>query len=364
MELLLALLAELLAVLTIAGAILCVAIALAALAALVLGLFGRRVATSRLRRGLRRAAIITIAAVTLALVLAQTVAAPALLRRALASVAAERGLHLTFEDAELSLLRGALRLRNARLDRGEALALAGERVAIDVDWPSLLLGDRIRVEKLDLHGVTGRVHQSGALRLPKIPATIDHLTLSAIDVAFARGGGDPHRLTIKELSVAPLRSDQALFDLLLATSGRLKIDAFDVEVRRAPGLTTWSILGVPTAILGVELPPALRGLEALALDLEIAAEHDEPIGDDAHLEVTLGVAAARGDPGRDSEEGRARRIAGALTRVARAAGFGELRFALTIDAAALRGQTSLDESALHHALHAALAGALRRWVGR
>ena len=40
------------------------------------------------------------------------------------------------------------------------------------------------------------------------------------------------------------------------------------------------------------------------------------------------------------------------------------RFEVTLDAASLRGQTSLDESALHHALHAALAGALRRWVGR
>ncbi|MEZ4451425.1 MAG: hypothetical protein R3B09_18240 [Nannocystaceae bacterium] len=357
MELLLALLAELLAILAVSAGVLVVLAALAIVAALLLALVRREAAATRLRRGLRRASIVVLVVVTLGLVALQTIAAPAAIRWAIADLPARGGPRITFEDADLSLLRGALRLRGVTLDRGEDLSLRGERVAIDVDWPSLLVGDRIRVESLDLRGIRGRIHRvEGARRPPRgRPAIVDHLSLADVDVAAAVG---PHtlRVQIKELRVAPLRSDRAIFDLLVAAAGRAQIDAFHLEARRQPGLTTWSIRGVPTALLGLELPPALKFLEDVALDLEIEAEHDEPIADAADLRLTAGVGLV----GSEGPRSRARRLVDTAHRLARAAGFGEIEAELHVDAASLQDQAALTESALRHALQAALRQAMRR----
>jgi hypothetical protein len=93
-------------------------------------------------------------------------------------------------------------------------------------------------------------------------------------------------LRLDELSVSPLRSDLALFDLLYGARGRGDVDghAFEVESAQVPGgrLTTWRAPEVPLSLAMPYLGRGSRWIEAGVVEVEVEdrwlTEHGLAIG--------------------------------------------------------------------------------------
>ncbi|HRI07889.1 MAG TPA: hypothetical protein PKW35_08735 [Nannocystaceae bacterium] len=276
MEPLLVVLAELVAVASIAGVVAFVAALLA-----IVGVALRLIPATRgarLARGLARLFIAVFSASVVLLVILQGPAVGLALRFALGGLAERVGYDLRFSEAHADVLTGELTLEGVRVERPGELRVDVERARIDVSWPSVLTS-RFTVQEVELHGVRGFF---GAPTRPRRgdarqarPLTIERIDLRDAQIALpASSTSSGHRLEILELSVSPLRSDHAVEDLLAGARGRMRVDALDLAVLERNDGTRWEIAGIPLAKLPGVPEPLARAVDHLDLTLDATASED------------------------------------------------------------------------------------------
>lgn len=376
MEALIVVVAELAAVFVTMALVVALLVAAGALAGLLSATAGRRPTRTGLRR-LRQLLIAAFAIASLLLLALQTVALRPLMNWGLGRLAESHGYEVSIADAELSLLRGGLEVRELRIRKGEAIAVTVQRIDLDLEWPSLM-GDRLQLQHLEIEGVLGRFAppsspsdptKAGATRSRRFIA--DSLTVRDLDLVIASDATPVgHHLRVDRLVIAPLRSDHLIYDLILSSEGQLRLDELTIRAERAEraeraghpdGDLHWRVDGIPSAMIRHRLGPAFAGLRSGTLDLDLGAPRTrsgEP-SDETTLTLAVILHGTRVDPPADSSA-RQRLAAGALNLALRARDPLEIELRLPIRAQDFQDALSLADAGLESAVTRSLIDAVIR----
>jgi len=366
MEALIVVVAELATVFVTTALVVAALAATGALAGLLSATAGRRPTRKGVRR-LRQLLLVAFVIASLLLLALQTVALPPLLHWGLGNLAGSHGYEVSIADAELSLLRGGLEVRELRIRKGEAIAVTVQRIDLDLEWPSLL-GDRLHLQHLEIDGVLGRFAPTSASTPPKTPAKrsrrfiADSLTLRDLDLVIA-SDADPlgHHLRIDSLAIAPLRSDHLLYDLILSSEGLLRLDELTIRADRAADKLHWRVAGIPSAMIRHRLGPAFAGLRSGNLDLDLRAPQTpaEAPSDETTLTLGIHLHGTRIDSPAGSTA-RQRLAAEALNLAHRARDPLEIELRLPIRAQDFQNALSLADAGLESAVTRSLVDAVIR----
>lgn len=367
-EALLVVVAEVAVVLVIAGCLVAGASLLGAAVGLITALAGLRLPTQPRLRRVRRVLAIALAVAVTAVVALQTFALRPALAWVLGGLGESRGYVVEVGGAEVELLRGGLSLRDLHVRRGAGVDFRVASLDLDLDWSSLL-SDRLELQDLEIRGVLGRYAatapaEPAPARPPRRAFASARVAVDDVDLVLA-SAVDPlgHHLRIDSLEVAPLRSDHPLYDLLLASRGRLWVDDLFVEIRRDATRTRWTVAGLPVTAIRRHLGEPLAWLSAGALDVElelwteatVTAEHL----DDADVHVHLRLREPRLSPPKDLSL-RGRVALKALDLALRAADPLALDLRLPLRADDFAGALTLADAGLESALARAVTEALIR----
>lgn len=367
MEALLVVVAEVAAVLVLAGSLVAAASLLGAAVGLITALAGLRLPTQPRLRRLRGALALALVVAATAVVALQTVALRPALGWLLAGLGEARGYTIEIGAADLSLLRGGLTLGDLRVRKGDGVDLHVDHLELDLDWSSIV-GARLELQDLELRGVLGRYAPTSAAQ-PRPPSrrrpfTAARVAVDDVNVVIA-SAVDPlgHHLRIDTFEVAPLRSSHPLYDLLLASRGRLWVDDLFVEIDRDATRTRWSVAGIPAAAIGHRLGSPLAWLSAGALDLDLelrtAPTPTSQAPSDADLNLRLRLRDARVSPPKELPLAKRLAVKG-LDLALQAAEPLPLDVQLPLRADDFTGALTLADAGLESALTRALADAVIR----
>jgi hypothetical protein len=366
-EALLVVVAEVAAVLVLAGSLVAAASLLGATVGLITALAGLRLPTQPRLRRLRGGLALALVLAAGSLVALQTVALRPALGWLLAGLGEARGYTVEIGAADLALLRGGLALGDLRVRKGDGVDLRVDHLELDLDWSSIVSA-RLKLQDLEIRGVLGRYADTtdAEPRPPsrRRPFAAARVAVDDVDVVIA-SAVDPlgHHLRIDTFEVAPLRSDHPLYDLLLASRGRLWVDDLFVEIDRDATRTRWSVAGVPAAAISHRLGGPLTWLSAGALDLELELRTTTtPTSQgprDADLRLRLRLRDARVSPPKELPLAKRLAVKG-LDLALRAAEPLTLELDLPLRADDFAGALTLADAGLESALTRALADAVIR----
>ncbi|MEZ4429397.1 MAG: hypothetical protein R3A51_17110 [Nannocystaceae bacterium] len=368
MELLVVIAAELLAAVTLAGALVGGALALSVLLFLSECTWslirGRRPAPARGRgRAARRGLVALFVVIALALALLQTALLEPLARRGLASLAARGGPQVAFERLDAAVWRGRARVEGLTITPpGAAAPLRVRAVEIDVELRSLA-GPRLIVDALVIEGLSGQLARGEGTRArgaARAPFVLRSLALR--DAALTLVHGEATRqLTLESARVSPLRSDHALEDLLFRSEARGAVDSIAFSIERGASGNTWSIKQVPTAALSGRLDGFARWITGGGLSLTV--ETVAPAGGErGRLDFAVSLRGVRLEAPADADR-RARLAAAAVTQVIAARAPLTLAFTVFVDPEVYRGARSLADVDLVAKIAMGLSHALRAQAG-
>lgn len=307
------------------------------------------------------------------------------LRWGLARVEARTGYAVTYDMARANLLTGTLALTGLRVTRqgppGLGMDVGIERVAADVDMPSLLFGTAT-LEDLDLAGVTGRIvtppeadpeahpeagRPAPTARKPRRDFIVERARIARVDLQIDPVDKRPHRIEIITASAEPFRSRTALFDLMFRSNLDARINGIPLLVETAVisdqgRRTSWAFEAAPVAMLADLTGRApVRWLTGGTVTARVEDEWDltETVIDMDWRIAFDGVTAAAPDGAGRAERLMAATLSRALARRDGSADFG---FSLSLDRAGLAAAGSDDLGALWDALRDGLADAIAKAI--
>ncbi len=363
MEILVAVLAELLLALVLSSALLLAG-------GLLLGVYGLLAAlfwSARRRRGgrarpwmrwSRGTALALLVGVIVALTLLQTVLLAPALRQLCAGLEQQSGLELRFKSVDAAVLRGQLTLRELELTRrgddgAEAVALTIAEAELDLDLLSLvpMPGQQPKtraLERVAITGIKGQLTQAGDRERGRERPDEDRRppfvirSLELRDVALELRADDKARtLAIPRLTVQPLRSDHVIYDLLFHADGKGSLGLVAFQVERAAAETRWTFRDLPMERLRERFAELAIGLSGGTVDVTLAAR-EQPTP-----QLELGVTLQGLQVSATEDAGRGKRAAAALLSLAmRARGPTQFSFTIDIDPARYEQASTLAETGL------------------
>jgi len=242
---------------------------------------------------------------TILIVLLNTVLFEPTLRRGLARARERTGVDVQFESARGNFLSGAVTLQGVTVRRKDAMRsnidLKVREAKADVSLGSLMQST-VHVHGLRLVDVQG-TYQRGRIKLPRRDLIIEELTVENATVDLKEPDTDVPApalpLAIERLECRTLRRDSAIFDLLFRSNGKGTIAGAPFEIGSTTTThgrtTTWKARALPVAFLAGYLGEPFDWLTAGTVDIEVDdAWSDGPATEiDSHWKLDFrGVAAA------------------------------------------------------------------------
>ncbi len=378
MELLVAVLAELLLALVLSSALLVAGGLLLGVFGLLAAVAGRRREGAPARPWLRRsrgAALALLLSVMVALALLQTVLLAPVLRQLCARLQDRSGLELRFQSVDASVLRGRMKLREIELTRrdsagAEAVALRVAELDLDLDLLSLLPGVSSgprALERVIITGLKGQITQpagGGDTNKPtpdKAKADRPSFVIRSLELQDAslelRTTAGARTLAVPTVTVRPLRSDHLIYDLLFHADGEGSLGLIAFQVERAADETRWTLRDLPMQRVRERFSELAIGLSGGTVDVSLAArERPTP-------QLEFGVAL-RGLQVRAQENaGRGTRAAAALVSLAmRTRETQQLSFTVDIDPTRYEQASTLAETGLRDDIIVGFKNALRSMI--
>lgn len=296
-----------------------------------------------------------------------------ILRWVFADVGNRTGYHVTFEQAEGSLIAGRLSLTAARIQRdgGEGVGadLTIEQLAIGIRVPSLF-SRHVVLDQLSVSGVSGWVSRgvrdgdgaATASQTRRRTFTAEDLALEDVRLDVLASGGQTYRIEIAQARSQPFRSQLAVFDLFFRSNLEAEFDGIPLKVETATTsertrTTQWAFEGVPVQTLAALTDRApFRWLTGGTVSSWV---NDEWSLDDTAIDMDWRVVfdgvAASPPPGTGVTEQIAARALGSM--LARKGGDADIAFTLSLDEDGLARNGSADLSALYEALRDGIAAA-------
>ena len=278
--------------------------------------------------------------------------APAL-RIALDQIELRSGVDIGFHSARGSLFTGRLELGEVtvrRAGQGLDFTLTIRELALDVDMLRLHRA-ALPLTRVRAVGVRGSlVRREGGPLAPVRPFVIDRLELVDVQVEFEDMITAPFRslpLEFEALTIAPLRSELAMLDVLCNSEARGSARGYGFGA----GGHAWHARAVPVGPAAHKLGAAGRWIRGGDLDLTLGCGGDYE-GDEVRLEVDLRLHNFKiAPPGDSARHLPASRVAEALSKLGPEL---QLRFAFGLPRERFRGATNVDQLGLWD-------GAIQAW---
>lgn len=277
------------------------------------------------------------------------------LRLALDQIELRSGVDLGFREGRGSLFTGRLELHDVTARRaggeGAEFTLTVRELVIDVDmWGVLRTATPLQLVRVA--GVRGQIvrREAGGAPRPLHAFAVERLELEDVQVDFEDAIGAPFQtlpVGFERFSVAPLRSEYAMLDVLCHSEGRGQARGYGFGA----GAGAWTARGIPLGPAAHKLGPAGRWIRGGDLDVTLTC-----LGGPDPEAVPLAVELRLHDfqispPGDSGRHLPASRIAEAIAKLGPEL---QVRSAVTLPRERFRGATNVGQLGLWE-------GAIQAW---